>query len=247
MSTQLKAIVNAARQIFENLSSMGRLAAFPRFANWEMLRYEARLALTQQVTALAIGVAAPLLIALYTIFRPWSPLHAMDNLLEAALLLAGWGTLFGILHLCTGWLRPRQQEREAEQRHLPLTSIHFFVRRLLHSSGVLLCSATFSLLCWAALLIYYGRPYLANTDWEENWAYGPRGEADMHWWPMMLCIAAVILGSTLLPVALGVWLEALTTRSELRCLLMLGIQIREQARDCDDDLLALLERLDVIS
>src|ERR1051325_2991610 len=109
--------------------------------NWEMLRSEVGRAAVRQTGGLALVLAGPLLISLYTLFRPWQLDRGIANLLQAALFLAAWNMLFTIFCFCNAWLQPRASGAEQDQRHLPLSPLHFELRPLSLASLLPLAAA----------------------------------------------------------------------------------------------------------
>jgi hypothetical protein len=190
--------------------------------NWDLLWREARMALARQPGWLAIGLGGGLAIALYSLFRPWFANRAQDNLLQAALFFADWNILFGTLYACAAWLRPKQEETEREQHHLPLSTTHFELRRMIHTSAVPLAAAVLSLPLWAVLLLYYQVPYGVDGQ-AQNWAFMGDGMVSNPWWPRIAWIAAGMLSAACLPAALAAWLDALTPVRYFRCVLMLAV------------------------
>jgi hypothetical protein len=187
-----------------------------------MLRQEVRLVLSRQPGWLAVGLAGHLLIALYTLFRPWLALRAQNNLLQAALFFAAWNMLYGVIYVCAAWLRPKQEETEREQLHLPLSSAHFALRRLVQTSAVPLAAALLALPLFGVLLLYYQVPFGAEAA-VVSWDLARNGHDANPWWGRMLWIGLSILSAALMPPALAAWLDAFTPSRYLRCILMLGV------------------------
>jgi hypothetical protein len=192
--------------------------------NWELLRTEARLAVTRQPGWLAAGLAGPLAITLYTLLRPWTPVRAERDLMQAALFLAAWNTLFALLCICAAWLRLRQDTAEREQLHLPLSTVHFALRRLVHACAVPVTAALLSLPLWGVLLLFYGKPY-GTEGAEQAWSWGLSQEVANPWWPRMAWIAVCLLTATLMPSALALLLDLLAPSRYLRGALLVGIPV----------------------
>jgi hypothetical protein len=188
--------------------------------NWELLRREAQRLLAGQPAWLAVGLAGPLLIALYSLFRPGGNADHAGHVLYAARLLADWHLFFGLAYSLNAWLG-QQTATERALLHLPLSPVHFALRRLLHTSGIPLLTAALSLGPWLAVVIRYWDPYAASSNWTDSYFYMPDPPGTL-WLARIAWTTAAILGAALLPAALAAWLDTLDPVPALRCVLLLG-------------------------
>jgi hypothetical protein len=191
--------------------------------NWELLRREGGQLLARQPGWLAVGLAGPLLITFYTMLRPWRPGLTLHNLLQAALFFSAWSILFQLCYTLAAWLRPRQEQAERELLHLPLSTVHFALRRLQQTSLLPLAAALLALPLWGVLLFYCRLPYGIGAD-QQSWSWSGEWISDP-WWVRVAWLVACQLSGTLLCSALAAWLEALTALRYLRCLLLLAIPV----------------------
>lgn len=188
--------------------------------NWELLRTDSLRLLRSQPGWLAAGLTGPLSITLYTLLRPWSPLRAERDLLQAALFFAAWNVLFALAYAVSAWLRPRHDSAERELLHLPLSCTHFALRRLLQAGALPLAAALLALPLWGMLLLYSGTPYGVDAD-QTRWTWLSWQETGNPWLLRMAWVAGSILSAALLPAALVLWLDELIPNRWLRCILLL--------------------------
>jgi hypothetical protein len=177
--------------------------------SWELLR---RGALRQaggraELQLVAAGLAGPLLNCGWTVLRPFELARAYHSLLQCAVWLAAWYTLFTVLCCVLHWLRPRAGREDEDTRHLPLSAAHFYLRRCLELGQAPLLVLALSLPLWFIVLAFvqlpYGQQYVSYTySWNADWTATS--------WPLRLLLATLALpGAVLVPLAAGITLSEL--------------------------------------
>ena len=95
----------------------------------ELLAVHARRGLAGQFMWLCAGLLGPQLIALWTILHPFDLRQAYHRLAQCAIWLSGWYVAFSVLYVLNVWLRSPRKDSDGDLRHLPLSELHFLLRR----------------------------------------------------------------------------------------------------------------------
>jgi len=189
--------------------------------SWELLSRDSRRLLRGQLRMILLGLAGPLALCLYTLLRPFDLRQGYHNLQQYAIWLAAWYVAFPELYALLHWARPAAAREGADTRHLPLSQLHFFLKRAAELCLVPLCCAALTLPLWLAVLLYTGVPY--GEQWSNpSWSFTLGDELYTLWPARVAMVALVLAGATLLPLALALVIDETVFFMPARAALLLG-------------------------
>lgn len=194
----------------------------PTGVSWELLRVDARRTLAAQGVWLCLALAVPLGLCAYTILRPFDLRGAYHQLVQLAIWLAAWYTLLPLLYAVAAWLRPPRREADADLRHLPLSDLHFLLRRWIEIGLLPLTGLLLSLPAWLITLAYVDLPY--GQQWAaQEWLWSSEGWFTNLWALRILWVSLSLAGGMLLSLGVVCWLDDSLPLGLLRIPVLLGL------------------------